>query len=204
MMESMLNLIEDWGIWGVLFSLFIEGSALPFIGSFIMVTVGFILDLTWFEMVWVSILGSFLYAIGSWIPYYIGYKFGKSIENRMSYNKREKLAQAKDAFSKHGIWSVAISSPLHLGNFVPLLAGMSHMNLRTYTLLTMIGIAPSTFLFLSIGRLYIGTINSVIHTITDYQLLLFILFCVITMLYLGSKIISHRKQKKLEKQNVMR
>jgi hypothetical protein len=31
MTESILSLIKEWGIWGVLFSLFIEGSALPFI-----------------------------------------------------------------------------------------------------------------------------------------------------------------------------
>lgn len=199
MMESILTLIEDWGKWGVLISLFIEGSALPFIGSFIMVTVGFILDLTWFEMVWISIAGSLLYALGSWIPFFIGYKFGKSVENRLSYTKREKLAKAKDAFTKNGVWSVAISSPLHLGNFVPFLAGMSHMNLRTYTLFTMIGIAPSTFLFLSIGRFYTGDINTVINTINDYQLLLFILFGVITSIYMGFKILSHREEKKLVK-----
>jgi hypothetical protein len=40
MTESILRLVEDWGIWGVLLSLIIEGSALPFIGTFFIVTVG--------------------------------------------------------------------------------------------------------------------------------------------------------------------
>lgn len=203
MTESILSLIKEWGISGVFISLFIEGSALPFIGSFIMVTVGFILDLTWFEMVWISLAGSFLYAIGSWIPYFIGYKFGKSVENRLSVAKREKLTKAKKAFSRNGVWSVAISSPLHLGNFVPLLAGMSHMKLRTYTLLTMIGIAPSTFLFLSIGHFYSGDFRNVMNTVTDYQLLLFILFALITLFYMGIKFLGYRQQKKLMKQDVM-
>lgn len=203
MTEAILSLIEDWGLVGVLISLFIEGSALPFIGSFIMVTVGFILDLTWFEIIWISIVGSFLYGVGSWIPFFIGSKFGKSIETRLSFAKRKKLEKAKDAFSKNGVWSVAISSPLHLGNFVPFLAGMSHMNLRTYTILTMIGIAPSTFLFLSIGRVYPGDIHSVMNTITDYQVLLLILFGLITLIYIGIKILGHRKEKKLTKHNVM-
>jgi membrane protein DedA with SNARE-associated domain len=203
MTESILSLIKEWGIWGVFISLFIEGSALPFIGSFIMVTVGFILDLTWFEMIWISLAGSFLYAIGSWIPYFIGYKFGKSVEDRLSDAKREKLTKAKKAFSKNGVWSVAISSPLHLGNFVPFLAGLSHMKLRTYTLLTMIGIAPSTFLFLSIGHFYPGDFSSVMNTVKDYQLLLFILFGLITLIYLGIKYFGYRQQKKLMKQNVM-
>ncbi|WHX98170.1 VTT domain-containing protein [Neobacillus sp. DY30] len=203
MTESILSLIKEWGIWGVLFSLFIEGSALPFIGSFIMVTVGFILDLTWFERVWISLAGSFLYAIGSWIPYFIGYKFGKSVEDRLSNAKKEKLSKAKMAFSRNGIWSVAISSPLHLGNFVPFLAGMSHMKLRTYTLLTIIGIAPSTLLFLSIGHFYPGDFQTIMNTITDYQRLLFILFGFITLSYMGIKLFGYRKQKKLLKHNVL-
>lgn len=203
MTESILSLIKEWGILGVLFSLFIEGSALPFIGSFIMVTVGFILDLTWFERVWISLAGSFLYAIGSWIPYFIGYKFGKSVEDRLSETKREKLTKAKKSFSKNGVWSVAISSPLHLGNFVPFLAGMSHMKLRTYTLLTMVGIAPSTLLFLSIGHFYPGDFRTVMNTINDYQLLLFILFGFITLSYMGIKFFGYRKQKKLMKRNVL-
>jgi membrane protein DedA with SNARE-associated domain len=203
MTESILSLVKEWGIWGVFISLFIEGSALPFIGSFIMVTVGFILDLSWFEKVWISLTGSFLYAIGSWIPYFIGYKFGKSVEVRLSDAKRDKLTKAKNAFSKNGVWSVAISSPLHLGNFVPFLAGMSHMKLRTYTLLTMIGIAPSTFLFLSIGHFYPGDIRNVMNIVTDYQLLLFILFTLVTLFYMGIKFIGYRQQKKLMKQNLM-
>lgn len=202
MTESILSLIKEWGIWGVLFSLFIEGSALPFIGSFIMVTVGFILDLTWLERVWISLAGSYLYAIGSWIPYFIGYKFGKSVEDRLSETKREKLTKAKKSFSRNGVWSVAISSPLHLGNFVPFLAGMSHMKLRTYTLLTMVGIAPSTLLFLSIGHFYPGDFRTVMNTISDYQLLLFILFGFITLSYMGIKFFGYRKQKKLVKRNV--
>lgn len=133
MTESILSLIKEWGISGVFISLFIEGSALPFIGSFIMVTVGFILDLTWFEMIWISIAGSFLYAIGSWIPYFIGYKFGKSVENRLSDAKRAKLTKAKKAFSKNGVWSVAISSPLHLGNFVPFSGNVSYETSNLYT-----------------------------------------------------------------------
>jgi membrane protein DedA with SNARE-associated domain len=121
----------------------------------------------------------------------------------LSDAKREKLTKAKKVFSKNGVWNVAIWSPLHLGNFVPFLAGMSHMKLRTYTLLTMIGIAPSTFLFLSIGHFYPGDFSTVMNTVTDYQLLLFILFSLITLFYMGIKFLGYRQQKKLMKQNMM-
>lgn len=203
MTETILRLVEDWGIWGVLLSLFIEGSAFPFIGTFFIVTVGFILDLSWFEIGGISILGSFLYAVGSYIPYFIGYKLGNSLENRLSPSKRAGLEKAKTNFSKYGIWSVVISSPLHLGNVIPFLAGVSNMNLRLYTLLTMIGIAPTTFLFLSIGHFYNSDTETIIKTIKDYQSLLFIGFVIITVGYIGWKTRDHRQKKKDAKEEMI-
>ncbi|OZT11161.1 hypothetical protein CHN50_18155 [Priestia aryabhattai] len=197
MTEIILNFVEEWGIWGVLLSLFIEGSACPFIGTFFIVTVGFILDLSWFEIVVISLLGSFLYAVGSYLPYFIGYKLGDSLENRLSPAKREGLKKAKAHFSKYGIWSVMISSPLHLGNVVPFLAGASNMNLRLYTLLTMAGIAPTTFLFLSIGHFYDGDTETVIKIITDYQSVLLVGFVIITALYIGWKTYKLRGERKV-------
>ncbi|WP_034760914.1 hypothetical protein [Rossellomorea vietnamensis] len=61
MTEWIINSAEEWGIWGVLFSLFIEGSAFPFIGTFFIVTMGFILRLTWMQIVFISLAGSLLW-----------------------------------------------------------------------------------------------------------------------------------------------
>lgn len=195
MTDLLLSLIDEWGIGGIYLSLFIEGSAFPFIGTFFIVTVGFILDLTWVEITLISIVGSFLYALGSYIPYAMGYKLGQSVENRLSLTQREKLAKVKNRMNKHGIWSIAILSPLHLGNVIPFLAGMSRMKLLPYTVLTMLGIAPSTFLFLSIGRFYEGDTNTVIHTITDYQTILLVGLGVLTIGYISWKVVKQRSQK---------
>jgi membrane protein DedA with SNARE-associated domain len=188
--------IQDWGIGGILLSLLIEGSAFPFIGTFFIVTMGFLLDLTWFELAWISVLGSLLYTLGSYIPYYIGYKLENKLLVKMSPARRASLEKAKAAFGKYGIWSVAISSPLHLGNVVPFLAGMSNMKLRTYTLLTMLGIAPSTFLLLAVGRLYPGDKETVMQAIVDYQSIILAVFVVITLLYAGWKWYGTRRKKK--------
>lgn len=195
MTDLLLSLINEWGIGGVYLSLFIEGSAFPFIGTFFIVTVGFLLDLTWGEMTLISIVGSFLYALGSYIPYAMGYKVGNTVDNRLSLSQREKLEKVKNSMNKHGIWSIAILSPLHLGNVIPFLAGMSQMKLLPYTVLTMLGIAPSTFLFLSIGHFYEGDINAVIQTITDYQTILLVGIGILTIGYISWKVIKHRNQK---------
>ncbi len=187
MSEILFDFLNEFGIWGILLSLFVEGTAFPFIGTFFVVTVGFIVDLSWMELAWISLAGSFLYAVGSYIPYYIGYKLGDGVVNRLNEKRRASFERARTAFSKYGIWSVAISSPLHLGNVVPFVAGMSKMRLRLYTLLTMLGIAPSTFLLLSIGQFYEGDAEKAMEVITRYQYWLLLGFVVITIAMIGWK-----------------
>jgi len=185
--ETLFDWLEDWGIWGVLASLFIEGSAFPFIGTFFIVTVGFVMDLTWLEIVWISAAGSLLYAVGSYIPYAIGYALGTSLMKRLSPARRQQLEQASAAFSRYGVWSVAIASPLHLGNAVPFVAGMSRMKLHLYTLLTMLGIAPSTFVLLSIGKFYPGERDKAMEAIEEYQAYVLAAFILLTAAWIGWK-----------------
>ncbi|REJ17100.1 MAG: hypothetical protein C6W59_07420 [Paenibacillaceae bacterium] len=192
MAETLLELLEEWGIWGVLASLFIEGSAFPFIGTFFIVTVGFVMELSWLQIAWISAVGSLLYAIGSYIPYFIGYALGSGLAKRLSEARRQQLEQASAAFSKYGIWSVAIASPLHLGNAVPFIAGMSRMKLHLYTLLTMLGIAPSTFLLLSIGKFYPGDRDAAMDAIVEYQSYILAAFMILTAAYIGWKIYRSR------------
>ncbi|MGE6755839.1 DedA family protein [Rossellomorea sp. NPDC071047] len=187
MEEIMANYSAEWGIWGVLLSLFIEGSAFPFVGTFFIVTMGFILELTWMEIGVISLLGSFLYTAGSYIPYFISMKLGAKLEAKLNPEKRKKLKEAQEKFSRYGIWSVAIASPLHFGNVIPFMAGMAKMNLKVYSLLTMLGIAPSTFLFLSIGKLYEGDREVILGMVEEYQLLVLSGFMLVTVLYILSK-----------------
>lgn len=196
MTDLLLTLIDNWGIGGILFSLFIEGSAFPFIGTFFIVTVGFILNLSWFEITWISLVGSFLYALGSYIPYSIGYKVGSSVENRLSLAQREKLEKVKESLNRYGVWSIAVLSPLHIGNVIPFLAGMSNMKVLPYTVLTMLGIGPSTFLLLSIGRFYDGDANTMINMIAEYQTMLLVGLGVMTIGYMSWKVLKQRNQKR--------
>ena len=187
MAEILFEWLEEWGIWGVLASLFIEGSAFPFIGTFFMVTVGFVMELTWLQIAWISLAGSALYAIGSYIPYAIGYALGAGLMKRLSPARRQQLEEASAAFSRYGIWSVAIASPLHLGNAVPFIAGMSRMKLHLYTLLTMLGIAPSTFVLLSLGKFYPGDRDEAMDAIVEYQSYVLAAFIVLTAAWIGWK-----------------
>lgn len=196
MTDFLLTLIDKWGIGGILFSLFIEGSAFPFVGTFFIVTVGFILNLSWIEVAWISLTGSFLYALGSYIPYTIGYKLGNSVENRLNLTQREKLAKVKIRLNKYGVWSIAVLSPLHLGNVIPFIAGMSNIKVLPYTVLTMLGVGPSTFLLLSIGRFYDGDAKQLINRISEFQTMLLVVLGAMTIGYISWKVLKQRNQKR--------
>lgn len=187
MIENFLGFVEHWGIWGIYFSMFVEGSAFPFVGSLFIVMVGNVLDLSWSNMIWISILGSLFYAIGSFIPYYIGFYIGDKLEAKLSEVKRKGFNKTKQTFTKYGIWSVAILSPLHLGNFVPFFAGMSKMKIKTYTVLTVLGMAPSTLLFLVIGRFFKGDVMGLMDQLNHFQFLFLILFAIIVVLVIFRK-----------------
>lgn len=197
MTDALMNLIETWGLGAILIALFIEGSSFPFIGTYFVITVGFFIELTWGEIIITSVLGSLVYAIGSFIPYYIGLKLGESLERRLSSKKGTSLIKVKKMMNKYGKWSIAILSPLHLGNVIPFLAGMSSIKLRSYTLLVMLGIAPTTFIYLSLGKLIDADPETIMNLINEYQTAILIGFLVILLLGLGFKWI--RRRRKAEK-----
>lgn len=179
-----MTVLNELGLLGVWLSLFIEGSALPFVGTVYIITIGFIKNLSWLEMMSISLLGSFLYAVGSYIPYWIGFKLGDAVENKVN---SQQFAKAKQSFHKYGMWTVAISSPLPLGNVIPFLAGMTKMKLLPYTLLTMLGIAPTTFLFLSLGQFYDGSKQDVLRIIDQAQWIAVIFVVIIAVIYIWKK-----------------
>ena len=193
MTDFLMTLLETWGLGAIILALFIEGSSFPFIGTYFVIAVGFIVDYTWFEIVVASLLGSLFYTIGSYIPYFIGLKLGESLEQRLSPNKKASMIKVKGMMNKYGKWSIAVLSPLHLGNVIPFLAGMSSIKLGFYTVSVMVGIAPTTFLFLAIGKLFNGDSDTIIQLINEYQTAFLIAIVVITGLFFGFKFVKRKK-----------
>ncbi|MFE8702374.1 DedA family protein [Cytobacillus sp. FJAT-54145] len=183
MIEWIFNLIDNYGEFGLYLSFFIEGTALPLIGTFIVISYGFLIDLSLIRILSISVFGALLYTIGSWIPYYIGYYLDEKMSLRLKAEHKEKLIKVKDLFARHGVWSIVISSPLPLGNMVPFAAGISNVHIFRYSLLTFLGIAPTTFLYLLLGQLVPITTNELIVLINRYQLILMTTIFVSLFLY---------------------
>lgn len=165
MLEIVVDVIKEFGIWGLLTSLAIEASSLPFPGGLVTLVFGYILNLTMTEVILYGLLASAVYTCFSLIPYYIGAKFEDKLKEKTS---RKKIEKAQKWFQKCGVWGIAIARPIGLGNYVSYAAGLSKINIGTFLSLTLLGILPWTIAVLWLGS--VGNLKSVKSFMDDFQL----------------------------------
>ncbi|RSK28239.1 hypothetical protein EJF36_15835 [Bacillus sp. HMF5848] len=144
--------LEEYGLW---ISMFLEGSSLPFPGIAVVVSYGYFLNPSWFKLIVLAVTMSVIYSIASIIPYYLGARMEGVITRR--FPKQMKKAAA--FFQKYGLWSVALSRPFGVGNYISYVAGMSKVRLGPYFMLTFLGILPWSATILWIGRTFHGNLG---------------------------------------------
>ena len=165
MLDAIIDFVSGLGIWGLFTSAAVEASSLPFPGGLITLIFGYLLDMTFLQLVAVGVAASVVYTIFSLIPYAIGYLMEEKLKKLTS---RKGIEKAQKGFQKFGVWSVAISRPLGIGNYISYAAGLSRMNILSFLLLTMLGILPWMLGMLWLGS--IGNLDSVSKFIEEVQL----------------------------------
>ncbi|WP_067730278.1 DedA family protein [Oceanobacillus damuensis] len=153
MLETIINAISDLGILGLFASVAIEASSLPFPGGLLALMFGYLLNLTFIQLVLYGLMASIIYTVFSLIPFLIGLKMEERLKKMTS---RKGIEKAQASFKRFGIWSVALSRVLGIGNYVSYVAGISKMRIWNFLLLTMIGITPWM-----IGMLWLGSIGNI-------------------------------------------
>lgn len=148
MFEFVIDLIKDYGVWGLLASLALEASSVPFPGGLVTLTFGYFLDPSLPKLFTYALLASVVYTLFSFIPYGIGHKLEDKLKEKTNTKKIEK---AQRWFKKFGSWSIAFTRPIGLGNYVSYIAGVSRVNVWKFALLTFVGIFPWTMTMLWLG-----------------------------------------------------
>ncbi|UII58077.1 VTT domain-containing protein (plasmid) [Cytobacillus spongiae] len=164
MFEFVISLIKDLGMWGLFAGNAIEASSLPFPGALVTLTYGYLLDPTWMELIVLATTSSLVYTVFSYIPYGIGHKLKDKIKEKTSSKKMEK---GQKWFRKCGLWSIAITRPLGIGNYISYVAGISKVNKWKFGGLTFMGIFPITFTMLIVGKN--GNLKNVQTLMNDIQ-----------------------------------
>ncbi|GGD24852.1 DedA family protein [Pontibacillus salipaludis] len=190
MLDFIVSTLKDWGLFGLLLSLSIEASSLPFPGGLVVLAYGYILKASALTSLGIALLAGGVYTLFSYIPYVIGYKLEGKLQN---WFKSDKLEKAERWFSRCGEWTIALSRPLGLGNYVSYFSGISHVRPVRFGVITFIGITPYIYIMLLVGRM--GNLSSIKNTITSLQQYVYLALACVLIMFLAYKIVQRKKSK---------
>lgn len=190
MLEFIYSLIKDIGIYGLLLGLAIEASSVPFPGALIVLTYGYVLEPSTLQVFLIALLAGTVYTAFSFIPYYIGYKLDGKMKKWFDRNKLEK---SERWFNRCGSWTIALSRPLGLGNYISYFSGLSKVKPIRFGSITFIGITPWILVMLFVGRM--GNLKSMSKLLSNAQQYILIGVALLVVSYLSYKIYKKRKNK---------
>jgi membrane protein DedA with SNARE-associated domain len=165
MIQQIMEWLEVIGLPGLFLVMALEGSSLPFPGIILVLSFGYLLTPDLLDIAIISVGMGISYSVASLIPYFIGMKSGDLLPKRFDKG----IIKGKQFFNRYGKWSIAISRPFGIGNYISYVAGISKVGLLHYLLLTFVGIYPWSFLMLFLGNYFNGNIQAVKTFLSTYS-----------------------------------
>ena len=175
-----LNLVGDFGYFGIFFMMFLESSFFPFPSEVVMIPLGYLAyqgSMNLYIGIFAGIMGSLA---GALFNYFLALKFGR--EFLIKFGKyfffTEKSMEKMDYFfTTHGSLSTFLGRLIPaVRQYISLPAGIARMNLIKFSLYTTLG-AGIWVVILAILGYYIGaifsgglSINDVINTFISSNL----------------------------------
>ena len=190
--EQILGFLEDLGLFGLFAAIFLEGASVPFPGIIIVLAYGGLLDLSLGHMVGIAAIMAVIYSLASLIPYFIGNK----LEHLLWQKVRRGLRKASRTFNRYGIWSIALSRPFGIGNYISYLAGISEVGLLKYLMLTFAGIFPWCFAILYFGDYLNGNYDRFVLLFDEYKMEFYGTGLLLAALFTAYSIWKHRKNER--------
>lgn len=173
-----IEFIQETGYFGVFICMILESACIPLPSEVIMPFSGYVAWKGGMSILGVTIIGALGNLIGSLIAYIIGFYGGRPLLEK--YGKyilitKKKLEMAEEWFAKYGHEAVFISRVLPgIRTFISLPAGIAEMDLKKFTIYTLIGSIPWCFALTYIGYTlgpHWPTVKSIFH-ILDYGVII--------------------------------
>ena len=143
-LRGLIEAVGLFGVWAIIFaeSGLLIGFFLP--GDSLLFTAGFLATpAVGFFNIWHLIIGAW---IGAVLGDNVGYEFGKRIGRKLFTRpnsllfKQENLIKAEEFFEKHGGKSLVLARFMPvIRTFVPIVAGVGHMNHAKFTFFNFLG-----------------------------------------------------------------
>ncbi len=209
-----LEAIGYWSIFLFLVLMVVQSLIVP-IPSELVLLAGGMLYGSWLG-VWGVVLGVTVGVVGSVlsgvVTYYIANKGGRPILEATGDNLKiaDKFVFAMDLWiEKWGIWAIIVGRAVPVVMFDPIsyAAGISNIKWQMYNLATLIGSIPRAVFYSIIGYQMVTAGGLDIHSLTpeqldtaagNFNLIFYIIFGVLILMFIAATIIANRVQKKRE------
>lgn len=186
MVDLIFNFLSEVGIIGLFIAMFIKGSTIPLPSLVFIISYGFLLYPSIEEIILLAIGMSITFTLASFIPYTIGSKFEKKIQNKLG----NKLEKPQKWFNRYGVWSILLTRPFTIGMYISYIAGMGKIDQLKYSILTFLGILPWSIFILILSKSFKGNLSEIIEFMQSYTIPIGISIFILTILYfVVSKII---------------
>lgn len=191
--DQILIFLKDLGLIGLFTSIFLEGASIPFPGIIAVLAYGGLLDLSLAKMAVIAASMAVVYSLASLIPYFVGNKMEHLLWNKI----RKGLSKASRFFNRYGMWSIALSRPFGVGNYISYLAGISNVGLVKYLLLTFAGIFPWCFIILYLGDYLNGNYERFSALFNEYKFEFYGIGLLLAVLFTAYSIWKHKKKERI-------
>jgi membrane protein DedA with SNARE-associated domain len=155
--KLILNFVQTFGYTGIFIMTFIESTFIPIPSEFTLIPAGILIAKGELHLTPVLISGLTGTLLGSFVNYFIAYYFGRKLfinYGKYFFLKPGQLLSLELFFNKYGVISTFFGRMLPgIKHFISFPAGLARMNLKLFTLYTLLG----SFIWLSF-LLYLGHI----------------------------------------------
>ena len=194
--EMFLGFIDQWGYFAVALLMGMENACIPIPSELILGFAGYLVfagRMTFWGAFWYGMLGGVL---GSWFAYEVGRRGGRAFVDRYGHYffiKRSHVDMAQHWFDRYGLKAVFFSRMLPvIRTFISLPAGFAHVDLKKFTVYTILGSMPWTALIIGAGMALGESWESLLEIGHELSLL----FVVVCVLFAGVWYWRHRQKKR--------
>ncbi len=154
-----ISLIQSTGYWGIFTLMSAESALIPIPSEVTMPFAGYLVSLGQFNLFMVMLVGAAANLFGSLLAYLVGYWGQEAVVRKLIVNYGKYLLISEHEFNRSEVWFrkygeriIFFSRVLPVvRTFISLPAGIAHMNIWRFSILTFVG-----SLFWSILLTYIG------------------------------------------------
>jgi membrane protein DedA with SNARE-associated domain len=180
--QGLVDLIFDWGYWGIFLLMSIESSFVPFPSEIVLIPAGYLASKGQMSLPLImssALAGSLL---GAFINYYLALMLGRKMLKKYGkyfFIKENALEKMDNYFAKHGHISTFIGRLIPgIRQLISIPAGLAQMNLVVFTSYTALGAGVWALILTMLGY-FLGEnqelINIYLKQITITVLVLLIL-----------------------------